>query len=217
MNNLKLIFTLLVGIVFGIGFNSLFSGNAADPVKQSDIGIVRPKILDKEVKAANQQIAWQVDSLKQHSRLLNQDLQNNKLQVARAKKQDLLLRVELQSLATSTNHYADPIEQNNDCDSLQHKILLLLDSDSLKDNLQEMLSVQQDNQIKNKDSTIELLTNQTQQLKLSFDESIHNQEILYSQNRLYEKQFKRQKIKRKLKATVTVIAAGLAGYYLLTH
>ena len=217
MNNLKLIFTLLVGIVFGIGFNSLFTGSAADPMKPSNIQNIRPKILDKEVKAVNKQFETQLDSLTQNSMVLNQNLQSSKLQVAHAKKQNKLLQIEVQSLVDNRYNTTDSTKQDNDCDSMQNKIVQLIVSDNFKDSLQEVVSMNVEQQLKNKDSTIDLLSTQTQQLKLSFNESIHNQDILYSQNRVFEKQFKRQKIKRKLRSVVTIVAAGFAGYYLLSH
>ena len=108
MNNLKLIFTLLIGIVFGIGFNSLFTGYAADPMKPSNIQNIRPKILDKEVKAVNKKFKTQLDSLTQNSMVLNQNLQSIKLQVAHAKKQNKLLQIEVQSLVDNRYNTTDP-------------------------------------------------------------------------------------------------------------
>lgn len=217
MNNLKLIFTLLAGIVFGIGFSSLLAGYAPNPITQANVANIHPKILDKDVKAVNKQFEIRLDSLARNSNVLNKDLQNSKAQVAHAKKQNKLLQTELQTLLWSSENTTDPSKLNRDCDSLQNKIVLLIASDNFKDSLQEAVFINVEQQLRNKDSTIDLLSTQTQQLKSSFDESIQGQEILYNQNRLYEKQFKRQKIKRKLKSAVTVIAAGLAGYYLLLH
>jgi len=195
MNNLKLIFTLLIGIVFGIGFNSLFTGYAADPMKPSNIQNIRPKILDKEVKAVNKQFETQLDSLTQNSMVLNQNLQSSKLQVAHAKKLNKLLQIEVQSLVDNRYNTTDSTKQDNDCDSMQNKIVQLIVSDNFKDSLQEVVSMNVEQQLKNKDSTIDLLSTQTQQLKLSFNESIHNQEILYSQNRIYENNLSDKKLK----------------------
>lgn len=217
MNNLKLIFTLLVGIVFGIGFSSLFAGYAPNLVTQSNVSAIHPKTLDKQQKANTKKFETQLDSLQLKSVVLTQDLHKSKLRVADVKRQNKLLQMELQALVNSRNAGTDPIEQNNDCDSLQNKALLLIASDNLKDSLHDIVSIKLEQQLRNRDSTIDLLTNKHQQLQHSFDESIQSQQILYTQNRLYEKQFKRQKIKRKLKSAITVIAAGLAGYYLLSH
>lgn len=214
---LKLIFTLLIGIVIGIGFSSLFAGYAPNPVTQNKVSNIHPKILDKEQRATTKKFETQLDSLQLKSVVLTQDLHKSKLRVTDVKRQNKLLRMELQALVSSRNASTDPIDQNNDCDSLQNKALLLIASDNLKDSLQDIVSIKLEQQLRNKDSTIDLITNKHQQLQLSFDESIQSQQILYTQNRLHEKQFKRQKIKRKLKSAVTVIAAGLAGYYLLSN
>ena len=217
MNNLKLIFTLLVGIVFGIGFSSLFAGYAPNRITPSNVSNIHPKTLDKQVRATDKKFETQLDSLQLKSVVLNQDLHKSRLRVVDVKRQNKLLQMELQALVNSRNASIDPIEQNNDCDSIQNKALLLIASDNLEDSLHDIVSIKVEQQLRNKDSTIDLLSNQHQQLQLSFDQSIQSQQMLYNQNRLYEKQFKRQKIKRKLKSAVTVIAAGLAGYYLLSN
>jgi len=217
MINLKLIFTLLVGIVFGIAFNSLFAGLTIVPVKQSSVTNIHPKILENQVRESTKKFETQLDSLMQNNIIIHKDLQSSKRLAANTKKQNRQLQIELKELVDSRNNTTDPIEQNKDCDSLQNKIVMLLQNDYTKDSIQELIEMHLEKQIQNKDSTIDLFANQTQQLKLSFDESILNQEILIKQNRIYEKQFKRQKIKRKLRSVVTMVAAGFAGYYLLSH
>jgi hypothetical protein len=227
MNNLKIIFALIVGIVFGIGFNSLFSGCNNTTSKNFTISTLRPTILQKQVVAIEKKYEQQIDSLKQHGFVLSKNLKNTNQHLEKAKEKNFILQMQVYDLIDSRKvnridkvnkvDYVETENSFNDCDSLQSTVLNLLENNKEKDSLYEAVNANLGNQIQNKDSTILMQENKYIELRKSFDTSIIQQQILDEQNKGLVKQFKWQRIKRKFISIAAIVLSGITANYLIQH
>jgi hypothetical protein len=236
LNNLKIIFALLVGIVFGIGFNSLFSGCNNTTAKNFTITTLKPSILQKQVVASEKKYEQQIDSLKQHGIDLSKNLKTTNQHLDKAKEKNFVLQMQVYDLIDSRKvnrvdkvdnaeiensvdevDRIDKLNAFNDCDSLQSTVLNLLENNKEKDSLYETVNANLFAQIRNKDSTILIQEDKYIDLRKSFDTSIVQQQILYDQNKSLVKQFKRQRIKRKFISVVAIVLSGITANYLIQH
>lgn len=100
------------------------------------------------------------------------------------------------------------------CDSLVQEVSGYIQDNELKDSLYEVQVILQDNIIAGKDSIIAIKTSQYIDLSTVFDQSVKQQETLFSENKFLRKQVKRQKRNGRLLALGTAILSGLATHYL---
>jgi hypothetical protein len=236
MNNLKIIFALIVGVVFGIGFNSLFSGCNNTTQKNFTISTLKPTILQKQVATTEKKYEQQIDSLKQHGFDLSKSLKTTNQHLEKAKEKNFILQMQVYDLIDSRKvdrvdrvdnaeiessvdeiDRIDKLNAFNDCDSLQSTVLNLLENNKEKDSLYETVNANLFAQIQNKDSTILMQENKYINLRKSFDTGIVQQQILYDQNNNLIKQFKRQRIKRKFISVVAIVLSGITANYLIQH
>jgi hypothetical protein len=224
MNNLKIIFALIVGVVFGIGFNSLFSGCNNTASKNFTISTLKPTILQKQVATIEKKFEQQIDSLKQHGIDLSKNLKTTNQRLEKAKEKNFMLQMQVYDLIDSRNvnevnrlDEVDKVDGVNDCDSLQSTVITLLENNKEKDSLYETVNANLFAQIQNKDSTILMQENKYINLRKSFDTGIVQQQILYDQNKSLVKQFKRQRIKRKFISVAAIVLSGITANYLIQH
>jgi cell division protein FtsB len=221
MNNLKIIFALIVGVVFGIGFNSLFSGCNNTTSKNFTISTLRPTILQKQVVSTEKKYEQQIDSLKQRSVDLNKSLKNTNQHLEKTKEKNFMLQMQVYDLIDSRKVIevgeVDETNSLNICDSLQSTVLNLLENSKEKDSLYETVNTNLFAQVQNKDSTILMQENKYIELRKSFDTSITQQQTLYDQNKTLVKHFKRQRIKRKFISVAAIVLAGISANYLIQH
>ncbi len=221
MNNLKIIFALILGVVFGIGFNSLFSGCNNTTSKNFTISTLKPTILQKQVVKTEKKYEQQIDSLKQHGIELSKSLKTTNQNLEKAKEKNFVLQMQVYDLIDSRKvNEADSLNEvisTNDCDSLQSTVLNLLENNKEKDSLYETVNANLSAQIRNKDSTILIQENKYIDLRKSFDTSIVQQQTLYDQNNNLIKQFKRQRIKRKFISIAAIVLSGITANYLIQH
>jgi hypothetical protein len=173
MNNLKIVFALIVGVVFGIGFNSLFSGCNNTASKNFTISTLKPTILQKQVTTTEKKYEQQIDSLKQHGIDLSKNLKTTNQHLEKAKEKSFELQMQVYDLIDSRKvnrvdtvdnaeiensvdevDRIDKLNAFNDCDSLQSTVLNLLENNKEKDSLYETVNANLTNLIRNKDSTI---------------------------------------------------------------
>lgn len=100
------------------------------------------------------------------------------------------------------------------CDSLVQEVSEYIKDTELKDSLYEVQAGLQDSIITGKDSVIAIKTSQYSELSTVFDQSVKQQETLFSENKSLQRQVKRQKRKGRLLAIGTAILSGLATHYL---
>jgi hypothetical protein len=224
MNNLKIIFALIVGVVFGIGFNSLFSGCNNTASKNFTITTLKPTILQKQVATTEKKYEQQIDSLKQHGIDLSKNLKTTNQHLEKAKEKNFILQMQVYDLIDNIKvNEVDKVDEVNKvdnvnvCDSLQSTVINLLENNKEKDSLYESVNTNLTNQIQNKDSTILMQENKYINLRKSFDTGIVQQQILYDQNNNLIKQFKRQRIKRKFISVAAIVLSGITVNYLIQH
>ena len=217
MNNIKSILILTVGIIIGISFTNLFKGCGKEANPITTVKNVKPSVIEKHVAEAEQKFQQKIDSLNATSNQLNMQLTSTKKTLTAAKNKNLILQTQVYDLIDKPNTNTDTSNTDSNCDSLEIKVVELIHSNNEKDNLYEDINANMEAQVKNKDSTIQVKDVQYQTLKSSFTESIAQQQSLYDQNKSYQKQFKRQKVKSKLLTAALLILSGVAANYLIHH
>ena len=217
MTNIKSIFILALGIIIGISFTNLFKGCGNETVRDVTIKNIKPSAIEKQAEKAEEKYQLQIDSLNATSIALNKQLKVTTQTLTTVKKKNLVLQTQVYDLIDRQGASTDPIQTMNDCDSLKTKVVELIQSGNEKDSLYEDANANLDAQLKNKDSTIQIAAIQYQTLKTSFKESLSQQQVLYDQNKSYQKQFKRQKVKSKLLSAALLIISGAAVNYLIHH
>ena len=215
MTNIKSIFILDLGIIIGISFTNLFKGCNNGTVPDLTVKNIPPSAIEKQVEKAEEKYQLQVDSLNATSIVLNKELKATTETLTTVKKKNLVLQTQVYDLIDRQGANTDPIQTMNDCDSLKTKVVALIESNNEKDSLYEDANANQEKQLKNKDSTIQIGAIQYQTLKTSFKESLSQQQVLFDQNKGYQKQFKRQKVKSKLLSAAVLILSGVAVNYLI--
>jgi hypothetical protein len=218
MKHLKSILFLVIGIAIGISFCKLFSGNSSHIVPSKAVAVNSVTTLEKKVLATEKLFFQKTDSLTMQERILSLQLSFTKSLLEKAKKKNLVLQTQVYGLIDKIAlTKTDSSEVSEGCDSLAVKVVALIQNGNEKDSLYEVSAVTQQEQLKNKDSTIALHQHQYQSLKSSFDISQWQQKFLADQNSQYRKQYKRQKLKQKLLSLGVIVLSGLTTNYLLHH
>ena len=213
--NIKTIAVLVIGIIIGISFSNLFKGCNNTANQNISVKTLRPSVIKKESEKANKIYQHKIDSLKISSTSLAKKLAVTKQTLSDVLKKNTALQMQVYDLIDYEPINADSRETNHNCDSLKVSVSELLRSDNIKDSLFAEANLNLEQQVKNKDSTLIIKDMEIQGLKISFDESILHQQLLYDQNKSYQKQFRQQKVKGKLLSVGALILSGMAAAYLI--
>ena len=217
MTNIKSIVILALGIIIGICFSNLFKGCGNETLPAITVKHIKPSAIEKQIEKTEEKYQLQIDSLNATSIALNKQLKTTTQTLTVIKKKNLVLQTQVYDLIDRGQDNTDSLQIINDCDSLKTKVVALIQSGNEKDSLYEDVNVNLDAQLKNKDSAIQVKDTEYQTLKTSLKESLSQQQILFDQNKGYQKQFKRQKVKRKLLSAALLILSGAAVNYLIHH
>ena len=217
--NIKLIITLVLGIIIGISFTKLFTGNNKNKNENvpATVKIIKPSLLQKNTANVESYFEQKIDSLNTNNKLLNKKLGGSRAALEVAKNNNIVLQTQLYDLIDNKKELADTSIKNNKDDVFQDKIIELINENNYKDSLYENIDSTVTAQVKNKDSTIVLMGDKYDSLKISFNESLLQQQLLYDQNKQFKQQFRRQKIKTKLLSAGLLILSGVAANYLIQH
>ena len=207
---------LVLGMVMGIGGTIFFSGQGAPkPIvitaQQSPADLKNTSVL---VEAHFQ---GKVDSLMQNNSSLNRKVSNSRSELQRAKQDNKVLLELVDTLLAHAGNTTDTATKLAQCDSLTATVQDLIVSTATKDSLYEDLTTTLQAQVSNKDTVISTQHEQYNCLKLSFDKSLAQQDLLSGENFLLQKQVKTHKIKNKLLSAGVFILSGLAAYQFLHH
>ena len=215
MINFKTILPLVLGIIIGISFTNLFKGcgSATEPV--SIVKNTRPSVIEKHVAEVESSFQQKIDSFKTISTALVKQLGQTRKTLSDARNKNLVLQTQVYDLIDRQPVNTDTVTVNRDCDSLKVKVVELIHSNNEKDSLCEDMNTNLEMQLKNKDSTIAVKDTGYQSLKSSFAESIAQQQGLFEQNKGFQQQFKRQKVKSKLLSAALLIVSGAAANFLI--
>ena len=215
--NIKIITTLVLGIIIGISFTKLFTGNNKGENVTATVKIIKPSVLQKTTTNVESYFEQKIDSLNTNNELLNKKLTGNRVALQAAKNKNLVLQTQMYDLIDNKNESIDTSFKNYDGNVFQDKIIELINENNYKDSLYENIDSTVTAQVRNKDSTIVLMEEKYDSLKISFNESALQQQLLYDQNKQFKKQFKRQKLKTKLLSAGLLILSGAAANYLIQY
>lgn len=217
MINIKNIALLVCGILAGVAVVTLFKGGCSG---DKIVTPVSPKQVDDLVNQTNtkeKEIQGQIDSVSKASAVLSIEIRSLSGLLQKAKEKNQELAAAVIRAAQKKPVYNDSLSMLMDCDSLRTKAVQLTVFNAGKDSLYDRVIEKQEQQIVKKDSAIQLHRQQYISLKNSFDESITQQRLLLDQNKLFQKQLKRQRVKNKLLSGLTIIAAGITTNYLINR
>ncbi|MBC7627926.1 hypothetical protein [Ferruginibacter sp.] len=215
--NIKILMTLILGIIIGISFTKLFTGNNKEENLTATVKVLKPSVLQKTTANVEFYFEQKIDSLNTNNKLLNKKLGGSRAALEMAKNKNIVLQTQLYDLIDNNNESADTSIENNKDDVFQDKIIQLINENNYKDSLYENIDSTVTAQVRNKDSTIVLMGDKYDSLKISFNESVLQQQLLHDQNKQFKKQFMRQKIKSKLLSVGLLILSGAAANYLIQH
>jgi hypothetical protein len=217
MFNLKNSVFLIIGIIIGMSTSQLFNGCNDTPVTIPIVKVDKPTTLEKEVVQIEKAYQQKVEALDSHSQQLSQQLKRTTQTLAQVRKKNTQLQTQVYGLIDGQQNEVDTAEQLQTCASLVATVTALIQSSNEQDSLYEAANSNLSTQLSTKDSTLQLKDNQYKELKLIVEKSIAQQEVLYHQNKQYQKQFIRQKIKSKVLSAAVLVLSGLTANYLLQH
>lgn len=205
---------VLLGLFLGIVYCTATFNNNSSPLP-----IPSAKELQKQVTHFETGYRKSFDSLKKESTKLSSALNMAKTELKQAKQRSQLLQGQVYSLLDNRfkKQQSDTIASITSCDSLSVTVRELMQANEQKDTLYEHVTANLEDQVKNKDSTISLKDSQYSLLKAAFDHSVNNQTLLVEQNKLLNKEYKRQKLKSKFLSATLFVLSGAAATYLLRH
>ena len=210
-----IVFTL--GLLLGLFYSFMYRTLFVVPVKPS---VSKKSVVEikKEVAQSEVVYAGHMDSLKKKNTKLEQELVGTKKTLTEVKKQNHSLKVQVYALIDRRKEptLGDQVT-DNDCDSLITTVEYLMQSNTEKDSLLEVVALNVEEQLKNKDSTITLKDEQYKNLKTSFEKSLSNQQQLIEENKLLGRQEKKQKLKSKFLSAAILIISGAAVNHFLQH
>ncbi|MBL7730349.1 MAG: hypothetical protein JNM88_04160 [Chitinophagaceae bacterium] len=215
MNKYKKIALLVCGIAGGVALSSLFRGGCNNAAVKKTVTIKQVNDLEEKTIRREKTIQLRIDSINKAAALLTSEILSLNNLLEKAKKQSLQLQTIVTYEALKKPAPGDTLLRTQDCDTLRKTALQFIQATIEKDSLYEAVSNRQEQRITQKDSLVSLHRQQYNALRLSFDESITQQKLLVDQNRSFQKQLRKQRIKNKLLSGLTIIAAGITTSYLL--
>jgi hypothetical protein len=210
-------------IIFGIGlalglFLSHMYRTFYDNVSPIAITKESPKKLEAQVSSNEIAYSKTFDSLKRQSAKLQIDLKDTKAALNTVKAKNYSLHVQVYDLLD--RHFEKKQGRNSDgvnCDSLASTVEELMQTSNEKDSLYEEASMNLEEQIKNRDSTIAGKDQQYREIKEVFKKSAEEWKNAINENKSLNKKVKRQKFKSKILSAALLLFAGAATNYLIQH
>lgn len=215
--NIKILMTLILGIIIGISFTKLFTGNSKEENLTTTAKNIKPFVLQKTTVNEEFYFVQKIDSLNTNNKLLNKKLGGSRAALEVAKNKNLVLQTQLYDLIDNKNGSSCNLIQDSIGNRFKDKVIDLINENNYKDSLYENIDSTVTAQVRNKDSTIVLINNKYDSLKIYFNASLLQQQLLYDQNNQFKKQFRRQKIKNKILSAGILILSGATANYLIRH
>jgi len=204
MTNIKLLITLLAGVLAGFLLSFLLNDESYPAYK--------PQSSAKEIQlnSGNKERIFlrKIDSLNNHQLKLTSELNNTKTELSKSKRKNLFLQRQVYNLI-DIEYNADTVELLANCDTLQQMVVELIENSNFKDSLYEASISNYEDQLKNKDSTIQEQQSLYSSTKNFLNQSLHERQLLEIQNKQLQKQLKRQKLKSKLATAGLLILSGV--------
>jgi hypothetical protein len=210
------IITFILGVAFGLFVAFMYCTMLNDSSPSKPITKITTE-LKKDVGKSEVNYSKAVDSLKTQRVKLQSELTDTKTELSKAKQKNYSLQLTIYDLIDKQAESKQESNANDNCDSLIVTVEQLMQSSSEKDSLYEKATINLEDQLKNKDSTISLKDKQYNEVKSAFNKSIENSSELTSQNKALTNQVKRQKFKGKVLSAALFILTGAAANYIIHH
>ena len=208
---IKPIIYIVLGVIIGIAITRLFtSGNPSTQIT----AITKPSMLKEQTSKKVIHFQKKVDSLGSLAKDLEKKLTANKAALAIDKNKTFVLQTQLVAAKQKeivSNEEAGTIN----CPPEENLLAEFILANNHKDSLYETIDSTRERQLLNKDASLAIKDSMYQALKLSFDESLVEQQVLYTQNKLLRRQVSRQKLKGKLLSAAVLIVSASAVRYLV--
>lgn len=208
--------SFVIGLLVGVAISFLYCTSLSTGPSSKPVAKVTTE-LKKEVAKSEVGYSKAVGSLKKQSGKLQSELTETKTELSKAKQKNYSLQLTFYGLIDrqTENKQVSSGSTNSDCDSLIVTVEQLMQSSSEKDSLYEKTTTNLEDQLKNRDSTINLKERQYAEIKSAFDKSLQSSNEVVAENKQLNKQVKRQKFKSKVLSAALFILTGAAANYII--
>src|SRR5258706_2278867 len=214
---------LSIGFIIGFWASFLFTGPNKGPTIKKEVSS-NPKQLKKEAVNIEESYQKQIANLQDQNLELQQNLEVTQSLLEQAKQAAKQKEINIKKIIEPKSSFArellrqeDDARQANDsspCDSLVAEVIGYIDQNHRKDSLYEVQLIQVDSVVTVKDDLIHANEKAYTNLNLLFGQSLTAQESLTKENKLLQRQFKRQRFKNKLVTEGVMIISAKAINYL---
>lgn len=202
---------LVLGLIIGIGGTMMFGNRkAAQPVIVT--GMQTPADMKNTSVLVEAKFQERLNSLSQTNDNLSRKVSSSKSELQKAKQDNKVLLELVDTLLAHSAQTTDTAARLAQCDSLGATVQELIVTTNLKDSLYEDMTSALQAQVSNKDSVISTQQERYNVLRLSFDQSLAQQDLLTAQHLGLEHKLKGFKIKNRLLSAGVFIISGIAAY-----
>jgi len=216
IEKLKLIVCLVFSCIGGFGMCTLLHSDAYKH-RQAAQTTESPVALKQQEVITATYYDTKVDSLVRTSSVLTVKVNKSKVAMHRVKDTNQAVQQKINLLLAAAINDTATTAKLSDCDSLESSLADLKVSTAEKDSLFEDIQSQLEEQVNNKDSTLNVQREEYNALVLSFDNSLAQQDKLSGQNKYLQKQLNRHIVKNKLLSGGLLVLSGIAVFSLLHH
>lgn len=201
----------IIGILLGITLEYVYS----DHTQPTKTVVTHPDHLRHQMAAMNTAYQLQLDSLDKANSVLRKKIVTTQTALVQVKRQNSELHqtvAELLSLYDATTDTTMRLEQ---CDSLAVVVHELIELDSTKELLHEIITTDYQRAIQLRDSIIHIQHTQYDSLRVALVNTLEEQQALVKENDMQRKEIKRQKKRKGFLSTILVAVGGLFAYHSL--
>ena len=211
-----IIFT--IGLALGLFLSHMYH-TFYDNISPVVITKESPKNLEAQVSKTEVFYSKTFDSLKRQSLKLQIDLKDTKAALNTVKAKNYALQTKVYDLLNKQFETKQKGNSHIDgtCDSLASTVEELMQTSNAKDSQYEEASINLEEQIRNRDSTIALKDGQYQDIKDAFTKTSEGWKASLNENKKLSKQAKRQIFKSKILSAALLIFTGAAANYFIHH
>jgi hypothetical protein len=210
----------VLGVITTVSTSQLFKSCNSPAVVKERIPALTTTAVGKELKVQQQTIAAygrRIAELNTKNVFLQQQITDSKATLAQVRQASRKTQQQLQQEIEHNAVLTDTAERLANCDSLARTANELVASCKEKDSLCNDLTNTLTAQVGLKDSTIALQEHQYSYLQLGYDRSLAQQELLFSENFVLQKQLSRHKARSKLLRAGLLLLGGAVTYMAISR
>jgi hypothetical protein len=215
IKKLRLFLCLVFSCIGGFGMCTLFHSDAYK--KQQAAQMTSPAALKQQAVISAAHYGTKLDSLVQTGNVLTVKVNKSKAAMVQVKSNNKAIEQKVSQLLAAAINDTDTVAKLTDCDSLESSLADLKVATAEKDSLCEDIQNQLEQQVNNKDSTLNVQRQEYNALMLSFDNSLAQQDEMLVQNKYLQKQLNRHIVKNKLLSGGLLALSGIVVFNLLHH